>query len=1072
MSRWLIPLVLVASPLLAQTNQAIADFEQPDLKGWSTSMSPEYYRGNTGQQGLQVVKDAERGNVLAADVRFVDAGKSEPCFITYQLPKPLPLAYLRTVSFWYKLALAPTPSPSGRGVPEGRGEGLESFKVRLRTSDTSFNDYDVTPVFGKWQHCVIDTKTGGNLVNVWGKVFGEVKQLTFRLDDIDNRNTQFTLLVDDVVASVAEPTEQAYTPQPLRLQRDDRLDVLLIHHAAASASTYWLDPAWRTLDPQFRLRSYPFKGLHFGLDLFGFPPKLEGLLNTDLIVLVDVDPFTMTPEQAAWLADLTYSGTGLVFFAGGNTLANSKGFKRPLADVLPVTFKAGDPQYVSRKVSLGTPHFVSQGLDPSGLGLASTVQKLTPREGATVVLKGDDRPLVTVGEFGQGRVAIINAQPNLDRDDDLFASPAGPALVQRTLQWVLHRETQQLAAMPAERDLPPATPPQPSTLNRTDFFPLITMVGGASSGHYLSETDLRREVEKVKAAGFNTVAVGGLSGLTRPQDKPSAGTRNIWALQRLAREMGLATIFEYTSFNRVSGAEPNKPCVFSPEYPQALADKLNPQIDVAQRTPNLLSVKILDEPTVSPKAMDYCEHCQRVFRERYGIPLRKFEEIPADATYERWAFADFEGFYVAEGYRQAWELKQKSGAQFDLLITYMSTALGYGRGINGQEDGLDWGRWADRMDFDVYPYFYPASQKIRMVQAAWCMAYMRQLSQHLKKPWGFYVELDDRNWPFQQNPREASAECACEALLHGADYLNSFIHLPFATGCDSRPERWDWTAQELRKVNALGPLLTKLARQPAPVAFLYPTAQTFATDQGAPKPYAYACVSQGFGNVDVLPEEVALEQKTLKYRALLLLGCDILHADMAPLLQQWVREGGTLILDKLPTKNHKGEALQWPVTFADGAAEPQSRALGKGRVVLLGCDPEAAYKDAIENEKPAEAAKLRALLAKLLAPAKPRAVVLDKPAQMEVGVRQSRDMALVIVVNHDAKPNEGTVTVRDLGFKPAWAQFLFQGKSGMAPAKLTTAAGAHSFTVKLPARQAALVLLAPKQPAGLPTLAQ
>jgi len=667
-------------------------------------------------------------------------------------------------------------------------------------------------------------------------------------------------------------------------------------------------------------------------------------------------------------------------------------------------------------------------------------------------------------------VALINAQPNQDREDDLFGTPAGAAMLQRVTQWVLRREAQPLKTDVAlNRDLPPATPPPTGTLNRKDFFPIITMVGGASSGHYLSMGDLRAEVEKVKAAGFNTVAVGGLSGLARPQDNPSAGTRNTWALQRLAHELGMATIFEYTGFNLVGHDGPTKPCVFSPEYPQALADKLNPQIEVTRRTPNLLSVKILDEPTVSPKGMDYCEHCQRIFKERYGIPLRKFEEIPLDATYERWAFADFEGFYVAEGYRQAWELKQRAGASFDLLITYMSTALGYGRGINGQEDGLDWGRWADRMDFDVYPYFYPASQKIRMVQAAYCMAYMRSLSQHLHKPWGFYAELDDRNWPFQQNPKEASAECAYEAVLHGCDYLNSFIHLPFATGCDARPERWAWTARELRKINALGPLLTKLARPPAPVAFLYPTAQTFATDQGLPKPYTYACVSQGFGNVDVLTEEVALEQKALKPRALLLLGCDILHADMAPLLTQWVRDGGTLILDKVPTRTHKGEALTLPVTFA-ARTETQTRALGKGRIVLLGADPEVAYKDAIESDHPAEAAKLRAQMAKLLGPVQPNAVVADKPAQMEVGVRQDKGLALAIVVNHDASANTGTVTLRDLGFKPTWAQQLFAEGGKATPVTLKASGGAYSFTVKLPARQAALVLLAPKPVAGVPGL--
>jgi hypothetical protein len=1050
--------LLVTAPLCAQGTLTLADFATPDLQGWSTSMSPDYYRGGTGQKGLQIVRDADRGSVLAADVRFVDPAKSEPCFITYVLPNPLPLARLKTVSFWYKL---------------DQCERLESFKVRLRTSDTAFNDYDVTPVYGRWTHCVIDTKTGGKIVNIWGKLFGEVKQLTFRLDDLDNQNAQFTLLVDDIVATMDQPVAPTYTPTTLTLRRDDRLDVLLIHHAAASTSTYCLDQAWRTLDPPFRLRSYPFKGLHFGLDLFGFPARLDDLSNTDLIVLVDVDPFILTPAQATRLADLVYSGAGLVFLGNANTLANSRDFQRPLADCLPVTFTPADPQYVSRKVTLGAPHFVTEGLDSATLGLASTVQKLAPKDGATVALKGDDRPILILGEFGKGRVALINAQPNLDRDDDVFASPAWPRLTQRLLQWTLRREAEQLPPPSPDRGLPPPTPPSPAALSRTGFFPIITMAGGAASGHYLSAADLRREVEQIKAAGFNTLAVGGLSTLARPQDKPSAAVRNIWALQRLAHELDLATIYEYSGFNLVGNQAPTKPCVFSPDYPQALAAKLEPQLEVAKRTPNLLSVKILDEPTVGPRSMDYCDHCRRIFQQRYGLPLRPFEDLPRDATFERWAFADFMGFYVAEGYRQGWELKQKSGAPFDLLLTYMSTALGYGRPLSGQEDALDWSRWADRVDFDVYPYFYPDSQKLRMVKAAWCMAYLRQVARHLRKPWGFYLELDDRNWPFQQNPKEASAECAYEALLHGCDYLNSFIHLPFATGCDARPERWAWTGQELRKVNALGPLLTKLARPQAPVAFFYPTAQTFVTDQPAPKPYAYACLSSGFGNVDVLPEEVAIEQKAIGPRALIMLGCDLLHADAGRMLEQWVQAGGLLILDQVPTLDHRGAKLPFTgETPREG--DTVSWSLGQGKIIRLGFDLEQCYRDAIEQDQPAEAARLRTLMAKLLDPIKANAVVADEPAQMEVGVRQGEGMALAIVVNHDTRENEGTVTLRGLGFKPTWARRLFTGAGaeGMSPLKVTLSSDggirdACTFRLKLPSRQAALILLAPR-PVPLP----
>ena len=41
-------------PALAQqgTPMVLDDFEKPGLSAWSTSMSPEYYKGGTGQQRL------------------------------------------------------------------------------------------------------------------------------------------------------------------------------------------------------------------------------------------------------------------------------------------------------------------------------------------------------------------------------------------------------------------------------------------------------------------------------------------------------------------------------------------------------------------------------------------------------------------------------------------------------------------------------------------------------------------------------------------------------------------------------------------------------------------------------------------------------------------------------------------------------------------------------------------------------------------------------------------------------------------------------------------------------------
>ncbi|NCB64355.1 MAG: hypothetical protein EOM52_12305, partial [Clostridia bacterium] len=135
------------------------------------------------------------------------------------------------------------------------------------------------------------------------------------------------------------------------------------------------------------------------------------------------------------------------------------------------------------------------------------------------------------------------------------------------------------------------------------------------------------------------------------------------------------------------------------------------------------------------------------------------------------------GHLVGEVFRLGAEDKAANArGSWQLLLTYMATGLGYQNPQKVVQDALDWSRYAGWVDFDIYPYFYPESQHLRMVQAAYGMSYMREVARARRVPWGFYVELDDRNWPFQQNPKEASAECAFTAVAHGADYLNTFIH--------------------------------------------------------------------------------------------------------------------------------------------------------------------------------------------------------------------------------------------------------------------------------------------------------
>jgi hypothetical protein len=486
--------------------------------------------------------------------------------------------------------------------------------------------------------------------------------------------------------------------------------------------------------------------------------------------------------------------------------------------------------------------------------------------------------------------------------------------------------------------------------------------------------------------------------------------------------------------------------------------------------PRLVSIKILDEPVVTPKAMDYCDYCRRVFAERYGGELKPPEKL-ADDAFGRWKLASFLGDYVADGYKVGLEIKQRSGARWDLLVTYMSTALGFQGPLSYQEDGLDWLRQADRADFDVYPYFYPSSQKLRMLVAAYTMAAMRDYARHLHKPWGFYFELDDRNWPYQKNPKEASTECAYTAVCQGADYLNSFIHEVFATGCSARPERWAVVKQELPRIRRVGPLLLRLPRVRSMLAHFFPDSQQYVNNGYAAPTYAWHCLNEGWGMMDVYHEEVAREAGLGAYKGLLLLGTDLLYADMIPQLDSWIRAGGVLVTDKRLRLNHRGEAVTAPW---DREATPRNTLPGftdlsyatwphgKGRVIFWDFDADEQYKRLVEGDQPEKAAALRADLARVLEQAglQAPASVSDPHGQMEVGLRAAQDTALVIVVNHNPEHDTGAVQLRGLGFQPAFACDL----RTMKPVSFTPRNRGASLKLTLPGRSAAMIALYPGRP--------
>lgn len=566
-------------------------------------------------------------------------------------------------------------------------------------------------------------------------------------------------------------------------------------------------------------------------------------------------------------------------------------------------------------------------------------------------------------------------------------------------------------------------------LPASGFYPLMCYVDLAVDGHCLDPEGVVECLTDIRDAGFNAAAISGPTTLASETPSPGRDLRAFAASQ--AAQLGLALTFEYSNFTTFRSNATPTPCPFTPEGKQAIHDHLAPLLDIANRTPRLLTAKVIDEPHLGLDHVSWdCPHCLAEFQRVYRLDMLTARD--SEEPYAKWARADFAGHLVGEVFRLGAEDKAANATgSWQLLLTYMATGLGYQNPQKVVQDALDWSRYAGWVDFDIYPYFYPESQHLRMVQAAYGMSYMREVARARRVPWGFYVELDDRNWPFQQNPKEASAECAFTAVAHGADYLNTFIHRLASTGCGARPERWELAQQAFREINRLGPTLASSPAVRSQLAILHPNADEKIRNGYARPDHTLELLKGVFGDLDVLPEQVVRESGTIPYQSLLLLDAEFLHEDTVAPLQQWIGNGGILFCDRLPTRTQRGQPIVWTGLgeATPGVGGCHIRSLGKGKVAFLPENPEPTLQALVEAASPDSAAVARQVhqladtIEAIAGPMPLRVAVRDiaeAPTCVDtvlVGLRSTPKGSLLIAVNHRPVPVEASIDLRDKAWR-------------------------------------------------------
>lgn len=455
-----------------------------------------------------------------------------------------------------------------------------------------------------------------------------------------------------------------------------------------------------------------------------------------------------------------------------------------------------------------------------------------------------------------------------------------------------------------------------SRIDLRDFFSTTVRL---SRFGYLDKAAIATEIDDMIAHGFNTLSLAG--GAKAVLDFAEA----------YAQMKGMAISYCAGGvFSLLHRGGPPSVCVHSPEYRTAVGDRAKPRLDICRNVPRLLYVLgYADEPfTTGEEAFCYCKHCQRSFRERYGVELPRTNEIESPKLWRD--YIDFRARYWPQGWEQSYKVVKDTYPDFWVELTHDShNTFGAAAGPTGQakmavEDVFHWGAAGfDSVNFDIYPYLstdfrsgkYGVLRKPRMSQFHFAFAQMRDLAHTYNKRLSFWVEsinsewrmLSDRNRAFYWSPRELSYT----AIAHGCDHLTTGVGIP------EDPKWWQTMGETMREVQTLAPVLLRSRKRKARACYVFPRTQhVMLQEEYWNVGVAYELFLRAFGELDCLHEMQVAEGSLADHAGrssdpndrrrtdvLAMFDVSLLPGDVANKICEFVKRGGVLIADQIPDLN-------------------------------------------------------------------------------------------------------------------------------------------------------------------------
>ncbi len=600
---------------------------------------------------------------------------------------------------------------------------------------------------------------------------------------------------------------------------------------------------------------------------------------------------------------------------------------------------------------------------------------------------------------------------------------------------VLGQGSEGIAIVPEEREGPP--------------FPITSMMAVRGEGHEHGPLKLKDVVWDLYSHGVNTLFMPNiqelhmLSGLENVLKEPHClKARHMAYAEMYGQLLGMGIMQRAAYFGVLTRKAPEFD-IFAEDALSKAQDLADSFIDYVDLMPRAWSVKVIDELSVKKDQIGDGPATEARMREKFQLTPERFIPPFQAQGMERYRIMKFMSDYITRVFELTKSAITSRGAKWHPVTTFMEPGFGseclpgFEDGMGRYEDVFAWSKDMDLLDFDIYPYFYPESHKRRFAKVHYGFGFMRAVCGYYDKPIGFFVEIDDRNYPIRVNPVEATGEVAYTAVGQGADFLGTYLYRVFSTlGGVVRPERWELAGKAFKEIGEAGSLIAWCKKRPSQVGLYFPVVNWMLQGGRYYPTFAYELFERSFGNCDLIHEEIVQRQGFGDKKVIVLTDVKILPRDAEALILEFIKEGGILIIDRVPDTSLEGEPLTYlkeiieAVPYrAEGLWDPQEIPYGDGVIIKLPTNNlDSTYRNAVENGE----VQLRDSIEKwahttLISKGIYPCAKSDDP-NVEANLKDGDGISLLVLVNHNPEAKDVNVVFHDLGFVPLYAANAVTGE--------------------------------------------